>query len=299
MKLGFIGFGVAAYGLSKGLKEAGVEGICFFDSNYRNPLFQEVFEKRIAETGAAPSGSLGELIGNTDVVLSCVTGSVSVSVAKEASEFLSKNHIYIDVNSASPMVKKDVYEAIEKTGAGFVDGAIMGPVPAFLHQVPIFVSGDGADRFREMMAPYGMQITCIGSNPGDASALKMLRSIFMKGIAALLMEMLPAARHFGSWEMVVDSIAKTIESRSFLETVRTIFPKALVGAERMSNEMNDVVETLNDAGFPSELTQAVRNKLLWCSDLQLMERFKGQIPESIEEAIEALNECATETGNCR
>ncbi len=290
MKLAFIGFGVAGYGLSRGLKGAGIEEIYFFDNHWEKPPFQEVLRKHAMDVGAIPAGSIRELVEKTDKIISCVPGSISLSIAEQTAPYLGKGHLFIDVSTTSPMVKEKIESVIGRTGAAFVDAAMMGAIPTFLHKVPILASGSGAIRFKEVMEPYQMQITYLGEKAGKASALKMLRSIFMKGLVALLIEMLMATHHYQADDMILQSISETMDQAPFRETARMIFSKGIVSAERMAHEMDEVVETLEFFNLPSDMTKAVQEKLLWCSHLGLREKFGGDIPESLDQALRALAE---------
>jgi len=276
--------------LSKGLREAGLQEIYFYDKQWDTPPFGEVIRKRSVETGAVLVKSVEELLNRSDLVISCVTGTVALAVARDAAPYLTPKHLYADVNTASPKVKEAVAEVVEGTGASFVDVAMMGAIPAFLHRVPMLVSGKGAHRFKEALEPFGTDITWIGEKPGQASAIKMLRSIFMKGLLALLLETLNATHRYQVDQRVLDSLAETMDKTSFLETVRLQITKGAVNADRMAHEMEDVLETLKDLGVPGTMTEATRSKLQWCSGLGLKEHFKGEIPETLEEVLEAIEQ---------
>lgn len=292
MKLGFIGFGVAGYGLANGLKQTGVNEIYFVDNQWDTPPFKEILRKRAAEIEAVYVGSIQNLTQKTGTVISCVTGSVALLIAEQTAPYLDKNSLYIDVNTAAPMVKENIAAVIERSGAAFVDAAMMGPVPTFLHRVPILASGSGANRFKQAMEPYGMQITCLGEKAGKASGLKMFRSIFMKGLVALLIEMLMATHQYEDNGTVLRSISETMDKNNFMETARVLFPKGVTSAERMAHEMADVEATLEFLNLPSDMTRAVREKLLWCSRFDLRDQFGGEIPQTIDAALDALCDAA-------
>jgi 3-hydroxyisobutyrate dehydrogenase-like beta-hydroxyacid dehydrogenase len=290
VRLAFLGFGGAGYGLTKGLREAGLQEIYFYDKQWDTPVFGEIIRKRSTETGAMLAKSIEELMTLSDLVISCVTGSVALPVARSAAPYLTPNHLYADVNTASPRVKEAVAEVVEGRGASFVDVAMMGAIPAFLHRVPMLVSGKGAHRFKEALDPFGMDITWIGEKPGQASAVKMLRSIFMKGLVTLLLETLNATHRYRVDQRVLDSLAETMDKNSFLETVRLQMTKGAVNADRMAHEMEDVLETLKDLGVPGTMTEATRNKLEWWSRLGLKEHFGGDMPETLDEVLEAIEQ---------
>jgi 3-hydroxyisobutyrate dehydrogenase-like beta-hydroxyacid dehydrogenase len=288
MKLGFIGFGGAGYGLAKGLTQAGIEAVHFYDRMQETPPYAEVITRHADELGAHQAGNLAEVLSHVDVVISCVTGAMAVSVAEEAAPFLRPRHLYADVNTSAPQVKEAVAAIVGNTGAAFVDAAMMGAIPTFLHRIPILASGDGAGRFRDCMVPYGMHIRPIGEKPGQASAIKMFRSIFMKGLLSLFIETLTATHRYGVDEMVLGSIAESLDGIPFLETARSQMTKGSVNAERMAHEMEEVIATLEELGVPADMSRASKETLLRCAGLGLRERFGGELPSTLAEVLEAM-----------
>lgn len=288
MKLGFIGFGGAGYGIAKGLKQAGIAEIHYYDRMQHTQPFAEVIRLRAEETGALPAGEMEELLSRVEVVISCVTGAMAVSVAEEAAPFLRTGHLYADVNTAAPQVKEEVAGIVEPTGARFVDAAMMGAIPTFLHRVPILASGGGAERFRLAMQPYEMNIRVIGPKPGQVSAIKMFRSIFMKGLLSLFLEMLTATHRYGVDELVLGSIAESLDGVPFLETARLQMTKGVVNAERMAHEMEEVIATLEGMDLPAGMSRASLEKLLWCAGFGLRERYGGELPKSLAEVLRAM-----------
>jgi 3-hydroxyisobutyrate dehydrogenase-like beta-hydroxyacid dehydrogenase len=296
MKLGFIGFGGAGYGLAKGLRQAGMEEIHFYDRRQGLPPFDEVIRRHAAETDAVMADGIDCLLSRAEVIISCVTGAMAVSVAEQAAPFLRPEHIYGDVNTASPQIKEQVAAIVERSGADFADAAMMGAIPAFLHRVPILASGSGAARFQAALQPYGMNITISGEKPGQASAIKMFRSIFMKGLLSLLLEMLTATHRYGVDATVLSSIATSLDGIPFVETARLQMTKGVVNADRMAHEMEEVIATLDGMGAPAGMSRAAREKLLWCAGFGLRERFGGELPSTLLDVLQAMQK-PQEDGN--
>ena len=292
MKLGFIGFGGAGYGLAKGLKQAGIAEIHYFDRMQQTPPYAEVIRGHADEIAALPTASAEELLSRVEVIFSCVTGAMAVSVAEEAAPFLGPGHLYADVNTAAPQVKEQVAGIVEPTGTGFIDAAMMGAIPTFLHRVPILASGGGADRFQLAMQPYEMNIRVIGPKPGQASAIKMFRSIFMKGMLSLFLEMLTATHRYGVDEMVLGSIAESLDGVPFLETARLQMTKGVINAGRMAHEMEEVIATLEGMDLPAGMSHAAMEKLLWCAGFGLRERYGGELPKTLAEVLRAMENAA-------
>ena len=133
-----------------------------------------------------------------------------------------------------------------------------------------------------------MNIRVIGEKPGQASAIKMFRSIFMKGLLSLFLEMLTATHRYGVDETVLGSIAESLDGVPFLETARLQMTKGVVNAERMAHEMEEVIATLEGMGVPAGMSRAAMEKLLWCAGFGLRERFGGELPSTLTEVLQAM-----------
>jgi 3-hydroxyisobutyrate dehydrogenase-like beta-hydroxyacid dehydrogenase len=194
-KLGFVGFGEAAFHISSGLQAEGIPQIFAFDIMAEDAKAGPLIRHRASSAKVGLTSTLSELLRKADLIL-CGTGATSaLLIAREAAPLVRMGQIYADLGSSSPRVKQEIGAVIRPTGALFVDAAVMELVPPHRHKVPLLVSGDGASRFKELLAPYGMNITYVNDREGSSSALKMLRSIFMKGLTGLLLEARrPAAR---------------------------------------------------------------------------------------------------------
>ena len=287
-KIGFIGFGGAGYGLSKGLQESERIDITFFDSMQDDESVGPILSRRADETGARSCSSVAELIDSAGIIISCVPGTFALKVAEEAALHLEPHHLFVDVSTTSPKTMRLVDKTLRKSGSTFADVAMMGAVPTFLHRVPCVASGTGAQRFKSRMEPYGMDITWVGEEPGQATAIKMLRSVFMKGLLALLIETLGATHRYGVDEIVLESLARTMARNDFLEIVRQQLAKGVISAARMTHEMEAVVQTLVEMGAPATMSAATRVTLRRCSNLGLDEHFNHEMPDSLEEILDAL-----------
>ena len=98
----------------------------------------------------------------------------------------TKQQINVDLNSVSPALKQDIGRAVSATGARFVEAAVMAPVLPYGHRVPMLLGGPGAALFAERMTPLGMRCEVLTAEVGTAAAVKMCRSIVVKGLEALM-----------------------------------------------------------------------------------------------------------------
>ena len=207
-RIGFVGFGEAGPALAEGIVEAGIESVAAYDIAYPGDL-DERFAERAARSGAMLVTSPGALTRRSDLVFSFVTCDRAVEAARGMAPALRPGLVYVDFNSTSPMVKREVGAIVEAAGARYVEASVMALVPPHRHRVPILLCGPAAEELAEAMRPFGMRLDVLGPELGVASACKMFRSIVVKGMQALFIESLLAASRYGVHRRVFDSISES------------------------------------------------------------------------------------------
>ncbi len=194
-----------------------------------------------------------EAIDGADLVLSLTTAAHAVEAASSVTPALSATQVYADLNTTLPSVQRDVAAVVGQAGAAFADVALLRPVPAHGLRTPALASGDGAARFAELVRPLGMPVEVVGDEPGDAAGLKLLRSVFMKGLAASVFESMEAARVRGADEWlrgeIVDVLGEPLVERFLTGTV--------AHAERRVDEMEAAAAYLDELGVEAYVTPAV------------------------------------------
>ena len=286
--LGFIGFGEVAFNMSQGFIDDGIKTIYAFDKfAFEASDAGELIRKRAKQAGVTLVSSSEELAKKCQVIFSTVVAKVAVLIAKQMVPHLTANHLFIDANSASPELKKEISEVIGQSDALFSDCAIMAAIRKFRNRVPILADGNGAETFKLWLSPYGMEITDLGTNVGKASAVKMLRSVFTKGYVGLMFEMLVAADKYDAVDMILDLFSATWDKNSFKESVDIYMTGGVIHALRRGNEMTEVIKTLDSMGFSSEMSEAAQKKLRWAHELGIKEHFKGEMPENTREVLDA------------
>ncbi|HMK54203.1 MAG TPA: DUF1932 domain-containing protein [Methanobacteriaceae archaeon] len=237
IKVGFIGFGEVASTLASGLIQEGVEVFTCLDGRSNRTI--GLAESMEVET----CKNYSELSQNVDMVLSAVLPSQAVKVAREMGKI---NAVYVDLNNIAP---SRVQDALNHVGtSNTVDAAIMGSIKNSGLNVKILASGGAAEQFAQLNQ-YGMNIEVIGSLPGQASAIKMLRSTYTKGVSALLLESLYAAYKMGVHEEVLKYLAET-EGSGFKESAVSRITSSAYHAKRRAEEMEEVVAMVSEEVEP-------------------------------------------------
>lgn len=290
MKLGFIGFGEVGFEMAKGFGAAGLKGILAYDLLQNHSAYGALVAERVRASGVTMCATPQAVLDNVDVVIVAVPGGKALETAKQQKCLLKTGTIYADVSASSPETKRQIWDEIKETGVMFVDGAMLGSLTLYQNKVPTLVSGNGSDLFMERMSPYGMDLEKVSDIPGEATAIKLVRSIFMKGLPALLVEMLEAASVMKVDHLVLKSIAATMNACSFEETMNRLVTGSAVHAERRAHEMENVVEMMESIQVQPTMSRATQERLTWLAGKKIKEKFRGKTPKEWQQVVKAWEE---------
>jgi 3-hydroxyisobutyrate dehydrogenase-like beta-hydroxyacid dehydrogenase len=285
LSVGFIGFGEAGSNLAKGLKSAGVARIFAYDIDPARVRLNAT------ETGTPLLASNKELADAAEVLFSTVTCARAKQAAEQTAPHLKSHHLYADLNSVSPDLKKQIDDVISTAGAGFIEAAVMSPVPPHGHRAPMLLGGKAAKSFAELMTPYGMRLEVISETVGTAAATKMFRSIIVKGLEALMLECVLAAAPYGADERVFSSLTESFPGIDWQQLANYMVSRAVVHGERRAREMEEVAETLESLGIEPIMAAASARRQDWCAKLNIAKQFGPLGPKTYREALEAIAAC--------
>lgn len=259
-RLGFVGFGEAGATLGADLAAAGLEVSCY-DILFDDPVTRPLLVARADRSGVACRESLRRLIEVSDLVISAVTASAAQQVASDSAAYLQRRHWFMDINSVSPTVKRANAARVEASGAAYIEAAVMAAIPPQRLRTPLLLGGPKAGELAQILSSYGMQATAIAVEIGTASAIKMCRSVMIKGIEALTVECLFAARHFGAEQAVLASLDKTFPGMGWLGAQPDYFVSRIAEhGRRRAAEMREVADTLRDAGIEPLMATATAER---------------------------------------
>src|SRR5262245_10276560 len=285
--IGFIGFGEAGFHIAKGLRGAGVVRLYAYDINAHTPNLGERIRNRASDSETSLSDSSEALAQASDILLSTVTADAAVKAAEQTAPYLAGRHLYMDLNSVSPALKQSIAEIITSRGTRFIEGAIMSAVKPQGHRVPILLGGLDASALVDLLAPYGMRLEVISDQIGAASAVKMCRSIIVKGLEALLFECVLGAAKFGADQRVMASLAESIPEVDWSKLADYMIGRIIEHGERRAREMEEVARTLHAIGVEPIMAEATARRQEWGARLKLLESNSGKTPESYLEMLKA------------
>ena len=210
--------------------------------------------------GMQAASQYTEALANAEVVISVVTGEDAAHAARMARPWLTEGTLYADFNSITGPQTRAVAAELQGAGVHFVDVAVMGSFLASGHKAPLLLSGPEADRFRRFAVSYGAKAEVLNENIGDASSVKILRSVLMKGLEALSVECLVAARRQGLVDEVLENVAD-VDSMGFASWLSLLTRTHLVHAKRRMEETEKASLNLVETGVADLMTQATRQVL--------------------------------------
>ena len=255
VRLGLLGFGEAAARFAREFSAAGLTGIVAYSRSGAKAQPGDLAYERARATGVTLVKTVGSLAKKSDIIIVLTPGKSAIAALKKIRKHLRPDHLYVDAstNSAANMEKA---AALLGDAAKFVDASIMGPVDVMGLKSPFVASGPHAAEFRERMTPYGMVINVVGANPGDASAMKLIRSVLMKGLAGILLETMEAARRRGILDAVVEDTSVTFNDIPFQKIIKRYICGTAVHCERRIHEMKECMELLHSMGSTDRMTKA-------------------------------------------
>jgi len=293
MKIAFIGFGEAAQAFARGWRDAGLAdppSVAAYD------LLFDADAAAAANTRAACSAldvragrDARDAVAGADLVFSAVTAEQAIAAARSALPALGPGQRYCDINSVAPFRKVEAAALVEARGAQYVDVAVMDPVLPKLHRTPLLLSGPGARGLAAQFEALGMQFELISERVGDASTLKMIRSVAIKGFESVTMECVAAAVKLGIDARVLPSVGKTLFRHPDIDSLANhVSERVTVHGKRRAAEMREVAATLEHIGLPAFMAKATAAHQQWVSDLGVRAAFSGEVPKDARAIARAL-----------
>ncbi|MEA2458224.1 MAG: hypothetical protein QOC95_1196 [Thermoleophilaceae bacterium] len=230
------------------------------------------------------AGSLTAALEGAQAVVSAVPGSVSAEVFARALPLLSDDTLFVDLTAASPEVKERAAAQHEM----YADGAVLGTVATSGEDVPIAAAGPAAAPFAEL----GLNVSVLDGPAGTAARLKLVRSVFMKGRDALVLEMMLAARRLGVEDEVARSIAGPGEQVPFTELSERVLRALAVHAGRRAEELDSSAALLRELGVDPLVTEAGAERLRRLAATGLRERIGGERPPDGRATLDAAEEAS-------
>jgi len=286
-RIAFIGFGEAGQTIGRGLLAQGAQ-LCAYDILFDDPADQGRLRGVAESLGVAVSENHAGAVKDAGIVFLAVTASSSLGAARSCLPGLARGQLFLDINSVSPQRKIETAALIAPTGAAYVDVAVMAPVAPYDHKVPCLVGGPGAEALQPRARALGMKMEFVSPEVGQASAIKMFRSIMIKGLEALVLESMVAASEYKVEERVLASLQETFPSLDWEKLAGYMIERVVSHGKRRAAEMREVAETLRGIGLEPIMASATAARQQWLADLDVKKNFKERKTENRTELVHAI-----------
>jgi 3-hydroxyisobutyrate dehydrogenase-like beta-hydroxyacid dehydrogenase len=263
--LGLVGYGEVGRIFAAALRPQ-LAQLCVADLKLDDPD-QAPALRQHAQALGVQAGSLQTLCEQAELIVSAVTASSTLAVAEQAAAHIRPGCFFLDLNSASPGTKQQAACCIEAAGGHYVEAGVMTSVPPYGVRVPMLLGGARAAELAPQLKAWGMDATVVSEQLGVASAIKMCRSIMIKGLEALVIESYATARRYGVEDHVLPTLAETFPSIDWHKQGAYFFSRVVQHGQRRADEMREAARTVQEAGFEPLMTSPIADKQQWVADL--------------------------------
>jgi 3-hydroxyisobutyrate dehydrogenase-like beta-hydroxyacid dehydrogenase len=265
-RVGFVGYGEVGRILAEDFRKQDVI-VSAYDIKLRSDETGTPLRDHAAKHGVTLTASHADLAAQSDFVVSAVTASQAVPVAEACAHAMKKGAWFLDFNSASPSAKQRAAALIDGGGARYVEGAVMTSVPPKRIRVPLLLGGAGASALAPMLNELGFDAQVASDRLGVASAVKMCRSIMIKGLEAMVIESFTTARAYGVEDAVLASLKETFPGIDWEKQGAYFFQRVIEHGRRRSEEVREVAQTVRDIGLSPWSAEGTAERQAWIADL--------------------------------
>jgi 3-hydroxyisobutyrate dehydrogenase len=285
-RIALIGLGEAGQMLARELSASGTLQIVAFDIAFADAASPPSTAARTLGIKAAPSAV--EAVAEAQLVISAVTASSALDAARSVAEHLPQGAVFLDLNSVAPGTKREAFATIEAGRGRYVEAAVMAPVYPKRLGTPILLGGPHAADFLESAQALGFTVSVFSETVGAASAVKMCRSVMVKGLEALSMECFLAARRAGVEAEVIASLQGSFPALDWAAMGEYNLERMTTHGIRRSAEMREVAKTVQELGIAPLMATATAEHQATMGALRLTERCGGSLPEGLGAVLDAI-----------
>ncbi len=264
--IGLVGYGEVGRILAEDLRKQDVK-VSAYDVKLRSDQTGQPLREHAGHHGVALTASHADLAAAADFIVSAVTASQAVPVAQACAGSVKPGAWFLDFNSASPGAKQRAAALIDGGGGRYVEGAVMTSIPPYRIKVPLLLGGGGASELAPLLVELGFQAKVASEKLGVASAVKMCRSVMIKGLEAMVIESFTTARAYGVEDAVLASLKETFPGIDWEKQGAYFFQRVIEHGRRRSEEVREVAETVREAGLTPWSAQGTAERQAWIADL--------------------------------
>ena len=258
-QIAFIGFGEAATAFVQGW-QAALSGVAMSAYDIKTDSADEAVRgAKFADYeawGVNGCASLKDALAGQPVIFSVVTADQAHAAAQAAADVIAPNALFFDCNSCAPDTKRASAKLIDTAGGRYVDVAVMAPVHPALHHVPLLIGGPHTEDAKAVFDALDMKADVASDEVGVASSIKMIRSVMIKGLEALVMECVLAGRKAGVDDVVLGTLEKSFPGFDWTNRAAYMLERVATHGIRRAAEMREVALTVEQLGLFGDMSKA-------------------------------------------
>ena len=286
-RISFVGFGEAGHAIAAGFREEGVTDITAWDI-----LLPETAGAKLVEAakaiGVKVASSAADAVRDTDVVIAAVTAASSSEAAQSVAAHLKGQPFYLDVNSVSPGRKQATAKLLGDAGR-YVDVAIVAAIYPARHKSPMMLAGPYAEAIAPLLASLGMRTQIVGGEIGAAAAIKMVRSVMIKGIEALTLECFLAATRAGVVDQVAASLKNNYPTLDWNKLSEYNIERMASHGIRRAAEMRESAQTLRELGVDPLMTVGTIERQQQLGEIGRLPQVKDAVAKGRDDMLAAIS----------
>ena len=267
LRIAIIGYGEVGGIFGHALAARGVAAVTAYDIKLVDVAASAVMRERAARDRVTLAASAAAAVADADLVLCMVTASNTRAAAQSVAGALRRGAYFVDLNSASPRTKADCGQMIDGAGGRYVESAVMTSVPPYGIEVPMLLGGPHAAALAPTLSDLGCKVEVASEELGVASAIKMCRSVIVKGMEAIVIESFTAARRYGVEKQVLASLAETFPGMDWERNGDYFFSRVIQHGKRRAEEMREAAATVREVGLDPFMASAIADRQQWVADL--------------------------------
>jgi 3-hydroxyisobutyrate dehydrogenase-like beta-hydroxyacid dehydrogenase len=291
--IALLGFGEAGSALARGFAEesgwrhqGSNRTILAVDCALGHGPRGQAMASRAAALGITLTNTYTPALAHAEVVTSTVTGNDAMEAARSALAYLQPGTVFLDFNTITRKTAQEIALLMDARGVQYIDVAVFGSFHAAGYRTPLLLAGKATDLVLPWLTHLGFVVKVLNDRAGDASAVKMLRSIMLKGIEALAVECLVAAQQQDLLDEVLDCFGD-IDRATFRGLLDIVLTTHIPHVKRRMEEVQKVNENLLETGIEPLMSAATLHTL--------RRTFEAGVPTAgvvppLQEALQLLTE---------
>lgn len=265
-RVGLVGYGEVGRILAEDLRARGVAEVAAYDIKLGTAA-EAPLRAHASARGVTLAVSHAALAARSELLICAVTASQAVSAARACAEGLAPKAWFLDLNSASPDAKRRAAALVEAAGGRYVEAAAMTSMPPYRIRVPLLLGGPHAAALAPLLGTLGFSARVASERLGVASATKLCRSVMIKGLEAMIIESLTAARAYGVEEAVLASLKETFPGIEWERQAAYFFQRVIQHGRRRAEEMREAARTVEEAGLTPWSAASTAERQAWMAGL--------------------------------